>query len=78
LDNELRSVIVSRGGTYVDVLPAFRNIPNTEQGFFPLEGHPNAQGHAMISALLAEELTSGAAPAIAVVASQNAVLEQGR
>jgi hypothetical protein len=78
LDNELRSMIVSRGGTYVDILPAFRNIPNTEQGFYPLEGHPNPQGHRMISALLAEELTEGGTPLIGVAASQNAVLEQGR
>lgn len=78
LDNELRSTIVSRGGRYVDLLPAFRNIPNTEQFFFPLEGHPNPQGHAMISVLLAEELTDGATPAIAAAAPQNAVLEQGR
>lgn len=78
LDNELRSLIVSRGGTYVDVLPAFRNIPNAERGFFPLEGHPNAQGHAMISALLAKELTDGALPVIGPAASQNVVSEQGR
>jgi hypothetical protein len=78
LDNELRSMIVSRGGTYVDILPAFRNIPNTEQGFYPLEGHPNPQGHRMISALLAEELTEGRTPVIGVAATQNAVLEQGR
>jgi len=78
LDNELRSMIVSRGGTYVDILPAFRNIPNSEQGFFALEGHPNAQGHAMISTLLAAELTNGPAPAIGVTAPHNSVLEQGR
>ena len=78
LDNELHSMIVSRGGIYVDILPAFRKIPNTEQGFFPLEGHPNPQGHRMISALLAEELTEGATPVIGVAATQNAVLEQGR
>jgi hypothetical protein len=78
LDNELRSMIVSRGGAYVDILPAFRNTPNSEHGFFPLEGHPNAQGHAMISGLLAEELTKGVVAAIGVAAPQNAVLEQGK
>ena len=26
LDNELRSMVVSHGGTYVDILPDFRNI----------------------------------------------------
>ena len=78
LDNELRSMVVSRGETYVDILPAFRNIPNAERGFFPLEGHPNAQGHAMISALLAKELTDGPVAVIGPAAPQNVVSEQGR
>jgi hypothetical protein len=78
LDNELRSMIESHGGIYVDILPYFRSIPNTEQGFFPLDVHPNARGHAMISGLLARELTNGAVPVLKVAAQQRAVLEEGR
>ena len=78
LDNELRSMIGNHGGTYLDILPDFRNIPNSEQGFFPLETHPNARGHAMISGLLARELTNGAVPVLKVAAQQRAVLEEGR
>jgi hypothetical protein len=78
LDNELRSMIVSHGGTYVDVLPDLRDIPNSEQGFFAFEGHPNAYGHAMISGLLAKHLTDGAVPALREATPQNAQLERGR
>jgi hypothetical protein len=78
LDNELRSMIGNHGGTYLDILPDFRNIPNSEQGFFPLETHPNARGHAMISELLIRAITNGAVPVLRVAASPKAALEQGR
>jgi hypothetical protein len=78
LDNELRSIIESHGGTYLDILPDFRNIPNTERSFLPLDGHPDAHGHAMISGLLANELTAGAVPALRAATSRNAELERGR
>jgi hypothetical protein len=64
LDNELRDIIVSHGGTYVDILPAYRNIPNAELGYFPVDGHPNPEGNATITGLLAKALTSGAVPAL--------------
>jgi hypothetical protein len=66
LDNELRSIVTSHGGIYPDILPGFRKIPNPEQYYFPVDGHPNADGHAIISGLLAKVLTSGAVPALSV------------
>lgn len=59
LDDELRAIIVSHGGTYIDILSDFRTIPNSEQDYFPLDGHPNPAGHAVISRLLTNALTSG-------------------
>jgi len=47
---------------YIDILPDFRTIPNPEQGYFPVDRHPNADGHSMISRMLAKELTSGVIP----------------
>ena len=64
LDNELRAIIVSHGGIYIDILPDFRAVPNPERHYFPVDGHPDAAGHAMIAGLLAKELTSGAVPAL--------------
>ncbi|MDR3775303.1 MAG: hypothetical protein P4K97_00265 [Terracidiphilus sp.] len=66
LDNDLRNIVVSHGGTYIDILPDFRNIPNPEQYFYPVDGHPNPQGHAIIANLLAKELTSGAVPELSI------------
>ena len=66
LDEELRSIIVSHGGSYVDILPDFRGIPDPEQYYYPVDGHPNAEGHRIISGLLAKALTSGAVPSLSV------------
>jgi hypothetical protein len=64
LGREVRSVIVSHGASYIDILADFRGLPNPERGYFAVDGHPNAQGHAVLSALLARELTSGAVAAL--------------
>jgi hypothetical protein len=68
LDDELRSIVTSHGGIYIDILPGFRSIPNPEQYYYPVDGHPNAEGHRIISGLLAGELTGGAVPALRVTA----------
>lgn len=70
LDNDLRSIITSHGGIYLDILPDFRNIPNPEKDFLPVDGHPDANGHALFSRLVAKALTSGPDPVI-VAASQS-------
>ncbi len=62
LDDELRAIITSHGGTYVSILPGFRSVPNAEQYYLPIDGHPTAEGHAILAELLAKALTSGAVP----------------
>lgn len=64
LDDVLRSIVTSHGGTYIDILPDFRRIPNPEKYYMAIDGHPTAKGHALISNMLARELTSGAVPAL--------------
>jgi hypothetical protein len=78
LDEELRQMIVSRGGTYVDILPDFREIPNPEEHYFPVDGHPDTDAHAVLAKLLARELTSGAVPALKAISQTQTALEQGR
>ena len=77
LNNDMRAIVTRHGGTYVDILPDYRSITNPEQGFLPIDGHPNADGHATIARFLTKELTSGAVPALKVTA-QPAVSEQGQ
>lgn len=60
---EVQAVITRHGGTYIDILPEFRSVPNPEHGYFPVDGHLNADGHAMVGHLLAKALTTGASPA---------------
>ena len=67
LGREVESIVTSRGGTYVDILSSFRSIPNPEQYYMPVDGHPTVDGHAMISRLLAQALTDGATPALSRV-----------
>jgi hypothetical protein len=76
LDNELCSIITSHGGNYIDILPYYSNIPNPEQGYYSVEGHPNVLGHATIVRLLANALTNGAVPALNATASQLRPQEQ--
>ncbi len=78
LDDELRSIVTNHGGIYIDILPEYRNIPNPEQHYFPVEGHLDADGHGIVSEILARELTSGAIPALKVAAQPQVAQEQGR
>jgi hypothetical protein len=64
LGRDVDAIVTSRGGTYVDVLSGFRGIPNPEQNYMPVDGHPTGDGHAVISELLAQALTDGAVPAL--------------
>jgi lysophospholipase L1-like esterase len=78
MDDELRAIILRHGGTYIDILPDFRNMPNPEKGYFPVDGHPNANGHAVIARLLAKELTGGAIPELKAAAESQTAPEHGR
>ena len=64
LDNQLRSIVTRNGGIYLGFLSDFRDIPNSEQYYFPLDGHLTTAGHGLITHLLAKRLTSGAVPAL--------------
>jgi hypothetical protein len=66
LDNKLRPIIESHGGTYIDLLPGFREIPNPEQHYLPVDGHPDPEGHAVLTRIFAKQLTSGLVPALSV------------
>lgn len=58
LSQELRSEITRSGGLFVDILPGFRSLPRPEHFFLPLDGHPDAAGHAALAGLLAKAIVS--------------------
>jgi hypothetical protein len=78
LDDELRSIVTSHGGIYIDIVRDFGKVPNSERYFFPVDGHPTADGHALISALLARRLVGGAVPALRADAQPHAPNGQGK
>jgi len=78
LDHEIRDVVVSHGGTYIDILPDYRGILSPEQDYFPVDGHPDADGHALIARLLTKGLTSGAVPALKAASQPQVASEQSR
>ena len=78
IGEELRTIITAHGGIYIDILPEFRNLPNPEQYYYPVDGHPNARGHAIIAEFMARQLTGGAVPALKAVSQQQVALERGR
>jgi hypothetical protein len=77
LGDAVRAMVTTHGGIYLDILPEFRSIPNPERLYFPVDGHPNAQGHAILAGLLARHLTSGAIPALKAQAQPAAAVAPG-
>jgi hypothetical protein len=74
LGNDLRTIIVSHGGTYIDILPDFRTVPNPQLGYLALDGHPNAYGHALIARFLSSKLAGVMVPALSAGAQPQAGL----
>jgi hypothetical protein len=72
IDEELRSIVTSHGGIYIDLPRDLGTIPNPRIGYYPVDGHLNSRGQSMFEALLAKELTSGAIPALQVKANASA------
>jgi hypothetical protein len=69
-------MVTRHGGIYIDILPDFRNIPDPEQYYFPVDGHLDADGHAIVSRMLAKELTNGVIPELRAAARPQAGPEQ--
>ena len=72
IDEELRGNITSRGGIYADIFSGFCTMANPEDHYLPVDGHPDAEGHAIITNLLAQQLTNGAIPELRAQAMEQA------
>jgi len=78
LDRALRHIFLSHGGIYIDILPDFRTIPNPEQYYLAVDGHPDSEANAILSRLLAKELTSGAVPTLSAARQPEVTLKKNR
>jgi hypothetical protein len=74
----LRSIVQQHGGIYVDVLRDFESNPNTDELYFPVDGHMNELGHAKVATVLAKELTAGSPAALMIAGDRTASLQGDR
>lgn len=61
---DIRSLAGKYGATYIDVLRGFREVPNPELDFLPIDGHPTADGYRILSGMIAQQLTDGTVTAL--------------
>jgi hypothetical protein len=78
LEYEIRNTVVNHGGHFIDILPDYRGIPSPERDYFPVDGHPDADGQAIIFRLLAKELTSGTVPELKASTPPEIAMQPGR
>ena len=78
LDNEIRNSILIHGGQFIDILPDYRGIPGPERDYFPVDGHPDAGGQAIIFRFLAKELTNGTVPELKASTPRDIAMEPGK
>jgi hypothetical protein len=78
LEDEIRDSIVSDGGHFIDILPDYRGVPSPERAYFPVDGHPNADGQEIIFRFLAKELTSGTVQELKASTPLDIAMQPGR
>jgi hypothetical protein len=63
--DQIKAVADKNGGTYIDILEQFRNVPNVNGAFYPVDQHVTVPGHRLLAQMIAKGLTQGASPVIA-------------
>ncbi len=66
LGDELRAILVSNGATYIDAVTPLQRAPNLDKLYDRVGYHLNANGHAVLTQILAKALTDGAVSATLV------------
>lgn len=59
MGQDVKAIAERHGAIYVDLLPDFAAVPHIEKLFYPLDTHPMAAGHAIVSHSLTRMLTDG-------------------
>jgi hypothetical protein len=68
--NDIGPIVERHGGIFVDLSPDFRSFSHSERYYYPADEHPTPEGHAVLTALLADRLTSGVVPELRAVSTQ--------
>jgi len=61
----ISEIAVQHGAIALDVTPGFANFAHAEQLYYPVDNHPNGDGHAVIGQALVDRLTDGSIPQLA-------------
>ena len=64
LDRDVRSIITAHGGAYADIMQDYRDTGDPAHGYYPVDGHPNAEGNERFTRFVSDALLSGAAPSL--------------
>jgi hypothetical protein len=64
IDERVRRLVEADGGTFIELLPRFREVPDSQRLYLPLDGHPTVAGYAFLSDALTAQLTAGTIPAL--------------
>ena len=63
--DQIKAVVEKNGGMYIDILQQFRDVPDVNRTFYPVDQHMTVPGHQLLAQMIAEGLTQGANPVIA-------------
>lgn len=56
---KVRSAADTSGSAYLDLLPSFRTVPAVERLYYPVDGHMDGEGCALLARFLADSLIGG-------------------
>ncbi len=60
LGDEVRAAADRNCAIYIDILPEFRDVPNAERYYMPVDTHPYPSGHALLAGMIARGLSTAA------------------
>jgi hypothetical protein len=63
--HRIGEIAVQDGALALDVTPGFASVAHAERLFYPVDNHPNGDGHAVIAKALVDRLTDGSIPQLA-------------
>ncbi len=63
--HQIEMIASKHGAVYVDLMAAFRDIPNSESLFYVVDGHATPEGQKVIAQILSRKLLDGSVPAFA-------------
>ena len=64
LNRAVEAIAVKHGARFLDATPRFQGVKDVSSYYYPVDGHLNAKGNALLADLVEQGLTAGAKPLI--------------